>query len=1003
MRRPHHCRLAPRSAAVLAAIATGVGLTAVAAAAAAPPIAAPMPAGGVDPEAADDAVRLLATATPAAVDAAVPSPAAFLGRTIGVGAVSPVEVGAYLAALAAASDAVTVTEYARSHEGRPLVYVTITSPANHARLDELRERHADFVDPRRVPAARRTLREFDAAAEDLPGVAWLAASIHGDEMSGTDAVLLLAWRLAAGTDEATRRMRDELIVHIDPLQNPDGRARFLAQVESMSGLVPNPDHAALHHTGDWSGGRTNHYRFDLNRDWVPMVHPETRGRARAITAWNPMLLVDAHEMGSLDTYLFDPPREPIHPAQSRRVREWRDRFGADQAEAFDARGWAYYTQEWYEEWYPGYTNAWASLGGAIGLLYEQASINGSLVRKPSGRIETFADAVEHQLVSFIANLDSLQTNREAILRDRIRDQMAAVGLDTNAARGDLPAGVLLIPPHDDIVRLDRLAELLSLQGIEVSRTGRDLRAVGLRTWTGHREDARTLPAGTLVVRSEQPRRRLLHALCGFDPRMTEEFLLKERQELARGRGSLLYDVTAWNLPMAAGLPAYWADGLEGAAGGLVTWTPQAARGAAAIPDAPRVGWIVDGGPADTPRLLVRLLDAGLVVRTSTRPFSLAGERHPAGSLLIRRSEQDAAPADVAATIRTAADGLAVAVIGAEGGLTDDGVDLGGQRFDVVRAPRVAIAGQWPVDPNGFGSVWHAIDARLGLRASVIAARDLGRLDLRRYSVLVLPDGGGLGRALGAGAAERLRDWVAAGGTLIAIDGAADWASDPDVGLGRAQRRAAVLGELETWQSDIERERRAWRDPFEFDAVWGGTPGSPDRTAPPLPAGMRDETPTGRAADADGDAPPPPAVGTAASLPKDDEERTRLDDWQRRFSPTGAFLLGEVDPDHWIGYGVDERLPILVSGGRVFLSREPSQTPVRLGAADSLRLSGLLWPEARVRLHRASIVTVDRVGRGQVICFAVDPVFRGMTDGTRRLLENALLLGPSLGASGPVPW
>ena len=148
--------------------------------------------------------------------------------------------------------------------------------------------------------------------------------------------------------------------------------------------------------------------------------------------------------------------------------------------------------------------------------------------------------------------------------------------------------------------------------------------------------------------------------------------------------------------------------------------------------------------------------------------------------------------------------------------------------------------------------------------------------------------------------------------------------------------------------------------------------------------------------------PPPAPGTAASLPSGEEARERLDAWQRRFSPTGAFVLAEVDTEHWIGFGVDERLPVLVSGSRVLYSREPTQTPVRLGPAASLRLSGLVWPEARVRLHRSSIVTVDRIGRGQVIGFAVDPVFRGMTDGTRRLLENALLLGPSLGATPPVP-
>ncbi|MHC4109161.1 MAG: M14 family zinc carboxypeptidase, partial [Planctomycetota bacterium] len=289
---------------------------------------------------------------PATLDPRIPAPESVIGHDVGETAVRYDDLVRYLRALADSSDMIKMTAYAQTHEGRTLYYLTITSHRNHTRLEAIKADNAKLADPRQLRGdaeARRIL-------ENLPGVAWMAYAIHGDELSSTDAAMQVAYQLVAGTDTATKNLRDQLVIHIDPLMNPDGRERYLAQLQTLQGEVANPDYQAMQHSGLWSAGRGNHYLFDLNRDWLPQVHPETRGRAAVILPWNPHLVVDSHEMGSLDTYLFDPPREPINVNLAESALKWRRQFSADQAAAFDRHGWSYYTREWYEEWYPGYTN-----------------------------------------------------------------------------------------------------------------------------------------------------------------------------------------------------------------------------------------------------------------------------------------------------------------------------------------------------------------------------------------------------------------------------------------------------------------------------------------------------------------------------------------------------------------------------------------------------------------------------------------------------------------------
>ncbi len=912
---------------------------------------------------------------PGPVDAGIPTPESVIGHTVGQRAARYDTMVRYLHALADASPRVTLTAYARSHEGRTLYYLTITSEHNHARLDAIRADNARLADPRTVSAD-----EAQRIADNLPGIAWLAYAIHGDELSSTDAAMQVAYQLAAGQDAHTRQLREQLVIHIDPLMNPDGRERYLGQIEQLTGTVPNTDYQSMQHSGLWSAGRGNHYLFDMNRDWLMQVHPETRGRAAAILSWNPHLLVDSHEMEALETYLFDPPREPFNLALSEKNLEWRRRFSADHAAAFDRHGWSYYTKEWYEEWYPGYSNAWASLLGAVGLLYEQAGVNSAAVKQPAGHELTYPEAVEHQYVSTMANLATLLANRKQIVADFLADRQWAVS-DTGPF-----AETYLLPPPADRARFDRFTDLLTRQGIETSLAAEAFEAGEVVDVWGQHTDRKQFPAGTLIVRSAQPHRRLLHAALAFDPHLSPKSLLEERKELENRRDTQVYDVTAWNLSMAYGLEACWATSVPD----VPTTASEPRQRPPALPTdtAPKYGYLIDGADADVYAALVRLLERECKPRVAAKPFTIHGRAYRPGAVLLRRHENPDALTDILAQVTTE---LTVDVRPADTALCDDGPDLGGNRFHLLQPPRVAIASQWPLESTSFGSTWYLLDQRLGLRASPINVQRLSRMDLRKYNVLILPhawEPDRLSAVLDAGALSNIKAWVEAGGTLIAMGGSAAFLADKDRGLSAVRRRQDVLNELPAYEEARQQERNARKIDVDPAIVWGHqTP----PTTQPAPEQEQVASEQDRAAT------------VRERKPDDIDALKRQDEWLRIFSPLGAMALADLDPEHWLCFGLGERLPVLLDGPAAYLSRHPVSTPARLADQADLRLSGLIWPEARQRWAGTAYATVERLGAGQVILFATDPFFRAYYEGSGRLLLNAVVLGPGLGTKPPMPW
>jgi len=931
------------------------------------------------------------------------------------------ELLAYLRALDEASPRCRLESYARSHEGRELVYLAIGDEATLGDLDAFRAEHVRRVDPRGRAAAADAALLAPAKA-----VAWMAYSIHGDELSSADAAMALAYRLVAGEDEAAARLRRDLLVLVDPCENPDGRDRFLAQTAAFAHEIPNADGEDLSHTTVWPWGRGNHYLFDLNRDWFSLVHPESR-RSAVIASWNPQLVVDSHEMGADDTYLFSPPRHPFNPYVASRSGYWHERFAADQARALDARGFPYYTREWNEEFFPGYGSSWAEYLGAIGILYEMSSTDGTLVKRRDGSTRTYAEAVEHQLTSSLANLTTLATHRQDVLSDFVghrRDVAARAGRDWPAA-WVLPRG-----RHPE--RTDRLVRLLRAQGIEVlGPRGGTVRIPGLRdARTGEPGPAAGFSSGTYLVPLDQPAGALVRQLLDPHIPMEARFLREEREYLERGRGTRLYEVTAWSLVLAYDVEAYWTK--EKPDTGWTAGEIPEPKGTLSETQDP-VAYVVDGTVENAPAVLADLYARGIPVRVAEKPFGIGDRAWPRSSLVVRR---DGAPDDVERQLAEVAERWATGVTAVATSRGGAGPDLGGSYFRALVAPRIGVLAGWPVSPSDYGAIWHLLDEVVRVRFNGLDVGRFAATELGRYNVLVFPQTLGVDyRAiLGTSGIEALVRWVEAGGTAVGLGSGAEFLADVETGLTKARLRRQALATYPPPVLGLGPEAVVAGGPMRADGLRVAPATKKEDPEGPRPAETR------RAREAQsalshregpydvapflGPGAQPFAEGHPQGTPADtpvtlaewlapflapgqsapgDKDLAWADERLRSFSPRGTFVRIELDRDHWLGWGLPPEIPALVSAADTLVAAPPVEVAARFADPERLHLGGLLWPEAAGRLAHTAYVTREGRGRGQVILFLSPPEFRGWTLGTRRLLTNALLYGPGLGTQWPNPW
>jgi len=942
-------------------------------------------------------------------DDSIPTADSILGFPVGERPARYAQIGACFKAWAKASRRTKLFEHGTTYGGRALFHMVISSEPNIQRLDQIKGDMAKLADARNTSTA-----DSDRLAGNLPAIIWLGYTIHGDETSGSDAALALAWHLCASTDTDVKKTLDELIIIIDPIMNPDGRDRYLTNLAEDRTAQPNVDDQSVLHSRPWPMGRTNHYLFDLNRDWLFAIHPETRGRLAAMTAWHPQVVVDAHEMGSQDTYLFSPPREPINANIGPMFHRWGKEFGRDQALALDRFGWRYYHGEWNEELYPGFTTTWAALRGAVGILYEQASIATDAVRRPEGTLLSYRESVHHQLVSSLANIETLRANRATILRDYAAQRREAI-----ADGGPFAARTFAVVPGKNRSRLAKFMELMALHNIEVCAAKQAFKASG-KDWLGRAISDREFPKGTLLIHARQPEARTACAILEMETRVSDAYLSFERSEILRTGSSKLYDITGWNAMMLFGLEGYELTGGLPTSAERIDALPGRTNSATAPTTRPAepVAWAIDGADDLAVVAAARLMERGVRVRATDKDAELDGRPFARGSIVVTRIDNQMFAGDLARTVNeTLAEMGESAAEVVSGYGPGDLPDMGGRHFILLDAPRIAVLSRPPFATYGFGEIWHTIDRVLGIRASYIDAAEFSSTDLRRYNVIVLPANGG--DALKE-RWEALRTWVRGGGTLIAIGSSAGAVASKASRIADARTLPDVLTSLEDFSMAVVREWVSQLGKPDSAQVWSYSP----------PAAIDY-----------------PWAAKKGGDKLSDEEAKRRDSWRQLFMPQGAILAGRVDERHWLTAGCEEVLPVLYDGDTVLMAAGGVQAPIRFGvfvpslkqatppaattkpaaAADDkdkdrkedkdrppahwapmppdhdmrLRMSGLLWPEAADRLASTAYVTRERVGAGQVILFASSPTFRAATRGTMRVFNNALICGPGMGTSQPI--
>lgn len=891
----------------------------------------------------------------------IQSPDEFLGFKLGSRPARHPEVRDYFQYLGESLPNAQMHVYGTTYEGRELIYLTVSSEKNMDNLDLIRERNAKLADPRKL---KRSENPEKIIAKN-PAIAWMGYAIHGDELSSTDAAVQLAYQLLAGTDKTSKKIRDKLVVCIDPLQNPDGRERYLAQLEQWNGVVPNPDMQSLNHTGVWPYGRGNHYLFDLNRDWFATVHPETRGKVSAILDWQPQFLVDAHEMGSGDTYLFNPPRAPFNPYLPKTTLKWWDKFAQDQAAAFDQYGWSYYTRDWNEEFFPGYGSSWGIYIGLVGILYEQSETAGSFVKKLDETTTTYREAIHHQFTSSMANLSTVAWNKKEYLQDYYEHRKENVSRRNASEAFVFPAG-------DNISRLAHFAETLERQKIEIFITNSDMILPDGKAADGADIKRKELAKGSLIVLVNQPQKSLIQNILSFDLRMDTKSLEKERRELLKNGRGTLYDVTAWSLPLAYGLEAYHTQHLPNIS--KKPYTPEL-RAGRLINETARYGFVLSAADDGIYSALSQLFEQDIKLWCAEKLFAIEGSTFPAGSIVILKR---ANPKLDLKFLKAVARISGVDIIGIQTGLAQEGPDLGGNDFSLLEPPRIALVGGPPSSTYSFGSVWHLLDSRLGTRVSTISAMSLGRADLDKYNVLVLPAmwGGSnsLKNLLGEAGKEALTIWIESGGTLIAEGNAAAFLTDSTVALSSVRQRRQVLDMLSVYSYFLEQLKNAQETAVDSLALWEGITSAKENK------------------DQDHNEKDPPL-----------KELKAADKLGQTLRPRGAILKVDLDQEHWLSFGCGASVPVLYGTGTVFMAKPPIQAAARFAEAGTLRMGGLLWPEARDRIAETAWATRESKGKGQIILFATQPNFRGFFHGSERLLLNALFLGPGMGTSRTEPW
>jgi hypothetical protein len=854
----------------------------------------------------------------------VPTPQSFLGYPLGSRFTTHDKIVAYFREVArVAPDRMLLKEYGRTYEGRPLELAFIASPENLRRLEAIRQNNLRLAG---------MLRDGVAADEGGPVIVWLSYNVHGNEPASSEAAMKTLYTLvsggagsgaASGGDEEVRSMGGgpavwlkNTVVVIDPCINPDGRDRYVNWYNSVVGERPNPDPQSREHREPWPRGRANHYNFDLNRDWAWQTQAESQARLSQYNDWLPQVHVDYHEQGYNAPYYFAPAAEPYHEVITPWQREFQILIGKNNARYFDRHGWLFFTKQEFDLFYPSYGDTYPTYNGGIGMTFEQGGISAGLaVLTNDGDTLRLGDRLEHHYITGMSTIETSSQHAAQLLKQfqtYFADAVEHPGGEFKAyyIRGDSTG--------DRLIRLKQLLDRNRIQwGNAPAAT-----YLGMNYETGRMSQFRAAE-GDIVINANQPKSNLLRVLL-------------ERQ--SRISDSITYDITAWSVPFVYGLQAYGLNAYVATQkpheGGVAVGGAYPAMGAAGVAgaDGPDTAYAyaVRWTGMNSARFLSQLIQSGVKVRYTERPFQSGGRSFDRGTLLIAHTGnghlgQDFWTTALGKLIRET--GVSVEPIAS--GFVEKGADLGSNIVRMVHPPRVAMLTGDQVNSQDAGEVWQLFEQELHYPITLLNASEARQISLKNFDVLILPNGNY--RVLDdKSVADGLKSWVREGGRLIAMQDA--------------------LMQLVKGEWGIREKAAA-----------GGTEKGDDK-------GDNDHK-------------------------EDYSELRRYSDRQREEvmnSVPGAIYRVELDNTHPLAFGYPDHYYTLKQDENVYEFIQQDGWNVGVIRKDNY-VSGFTGNKAKERLKDGLIFGVQDLGRGEVVYMADDPLFRSFWENGKLLFCNAVFL------------
>lgn len=663
-------------------------------------------------------------------NANIPTPESVIGHNVGEWHVTHDKLASYMEALSKVSNRITIEDRGKTFEGRPLILLTVTSPENIKNIENIRSNHVELTE---------SGSSLQLNVESMPLVVYQGFSIHGNEPSGANASMLLAYYLAAAEGPEIDELLKNTIILLDPSLNPDGLQRFASWVNTNKSehLNSDPNDREFHEVSP--NGRTNHYWFDMNRDWLPVQLPESRVRIETYRNWMPNILTDHHEMGSNSTFFFQPGvQSRVHPLTPKYNQILTKEIGNYHAKALDKIGSLYYTEERYDDFYYGKGSTYPDINGAIGILFEQASSRGHSQETING-ILTFPFTIRNQFTTALSTLEASNQMRVKLLNYQ-RDFY----MNVNNENSKNMTKAIVFGDEKDKAKTYHLAEILNRHKIKFNKLKTDLKINGVN----FKKET------SFIIPTNQKNSTLIKAM--FEKRTTFT-------------DSLFYDISAWAFPLAFNLD-YFELKSNINVGELVT-NLELESGKVATKSS--YAYLMEWNEYYTPKALNKILQKGIRAKVGMKPFLINEEQFDYGTILIPVQNQNLSENELYSFLQEVALSSNVTLTGVTTGLTE-GIDLGSTLFEIIEKPTVAVIVGSKVSSIEAGEIWHLFDQRYQMNITKLDVNYLNQVDFAKYSTIIFPSAD---LNIDEKLINKLKSWVQNGGVIIGYKDAVKWLSE----------------------------------------------------------------------------------------------------------------------------------------------------------------------------------------------------------------------------------